>query len=98
MNKTFFNRNLILSRDYLYNNSTQVISSNKNYNNISSFNKTSKPFIRKIYHSRTRKKLIPFCSYSNSNKIKGEVTPLIFKEYHKKFPLLRNNIFKNNFF
>ena len=98
MNKTFFNRNLILSRDYLYNNSTQVISSNKNYNNISSFNKTSKPFISKIYHSRTRKKLIPFCSYSNSNKIKGEVTPLIFKEYHKKFPELRNNIFTNNFY
>ena len=96
--KSFFSRNLALLGDYQSIDSTQVISNNKNYNNFSSFNKTSKPFISKIYHSRTRKKLIPFFSLSNSNKIKGEVTPLIFKEYHKKFPELRNNIFTNNFY
>ena len=93
--KTVFNRNTTLSgNENQSNNSTQVTPSN----NFISFNKTTRPFISKIYHSRTRKKLIPFFSYSNSKKIKGEITPLIFKEYQKKFPELRNNIYVNNFY
>lgn len=99
--KNFFNRNTIRTlsdNSYQPNNNAQITDNKQIKNNITYFDKTYKPIIKKIYHSRTRKKIFPFLSYSNSKKSKAVVTPLILKEYKRKFPELRNNINTNNFF
>ena len=99
--KSFFNRNSTVydNDNYYYSiNNDRKTNNIKTINNITYFNKTYKPIIRKISHSRTRTKLIPFLSYSISKRVKGGVTPLFLKEYHKKFPELRNNIKTNNFY
>ena len=101
--KSFFNRNSTLYDNYNDNNyysinNEQITNNIKVMNNIKYFSKTYKPIIRKISHSRTRKKLIPFLSYSISKRVKGGVTPLFLKEYQKKFPEMRNNIITNNFY
>ena len=106
LKKSFFNRNFTLfennNNDINSINSinfTRVFNSSiKNTDNITYFNKCSKPLVKKMFHSRTRKKLVPFLSYSNSKKVKGELNPLIFKEFHKKFPEMRNEINLNNFY
>ena len=105
LKKSFFNRKTLYdsnNNNVNYNsiNSTQEFNSinSKNINNITYFNKNHKPLVKKIFNSRTKKKLVPFLSYSNSKKVKGEITPIIFKEIHIKYPELRNNIDTNNFY
>ena len=98
--KSFFNRKITLydNNSYLIK-SAQLTNSNMCVNdNLIYYNKNCKPYIKEINHSRTRKKLIPFLSYSNSKKVKGVITPLILKEYQKKFPELRNDIKISNFY
>ena len=96
--KSFFNKNIEINDEDI--NSTQITHYNTKYstnNNLTYFNKKYKPY-KKIYNFRTRTKLIPFFSFSKSNRAKGEVIPLILKEYHKKFPELRNDTNTNNFY
>ena len=89
--------NLIIKKSLFNRNSTNHENINSNRQNTY-FNKLGNSYVRKIYHSRTRKKLVPYISYSNPKKVKGGVTPMIIKEYHKKYPELRNNIDVNNFY
>ena len=103
LKKSFFNRNFTLCENNNNNinsiNSTRVFNSSiKNTDNITYFNKSCRPLVKKMFHSRTRKKIVPFLSYSDSKKVKGELNPLIFKEFHKKFPEMRNEININNFY
>ena len=98
--KSFFNKNFTLNNEdnYISTNSPLITNNTKFSNNsLTSFSKLFKP-LKKISHSRTRKKIIPFFSISYSKKIKGEITPILIKEYHKKFPDLRNNFNINNFY
>ena len=89
--------NLIIKKSLFNRNSTNYENNNSNRQNTY-FNKVGNSYVRKIYHSRTRKKLVPYISYSNPKKVKGGVTPMIIKEYHKKYPEMRNNIDANNFY
>ena len=100
LKKSLFNRNFPLCEINTNSiNSTRGFNNSiKNSNNITYFNHSSKSSIKRIYHSRTRKKLVPFLSYSNSKKVKGELNPLIFKEFQKRFPEMRNEININNFY
>ena len=96
--KSFFNRKITLFNNNSYSTNSTQLFNNTNLNENPTYYKNSKPYIKEINNSRTRKKLIPFLSYSNSKKVKGEITPLILKECHKKFLELRNDIKISNFY
>lgn len=98
LKKSFFNRNSTIHGDY---SSNFMSSTNSVMNNYTNFTKSYKPFIQRISHSRTRKNLIPFFSNSYTKKlkkVKGGVTPIIIKEYQRKFPEIRNDININKFY
>ena len=98
LKKSFFNRNSTIHGEY---SSNLMSNTNSIMNNYSNFTKSCKPFIQRISHSRTRKNLVPFFSNSYTKKLKkdkGGVTPVIIKEYHKKFPEIRNDININKFY
>ena len=98
LKKSFFNRNSTIHGDY---SSNFIASTNSTMNNYTNYTKSYKPFIQRINHSRTRKNLIPFFSNSYIKKIKkakGGVTPIIMKEYQRKFPEIRNDININKFY
>ena len=65
-------------------------------NNNTYLNKFCKSYVRKIYHSR--KKLVPYISYSHSKSSKGKIIPIVLKEYNKQYREVRNNNDLNNFY
>ena len=97
LKQSFFNKNLT---NTIYDNFNSSIFSNshKMLTTQTNFYNTFKPFIQRISHSRTRKKLIPYFSSSYTKKVKGQMTPRVIKEYQKKFPEMRYNINLNYFY
>ena len=98
LKKSFFNRNSTIHSEY---SSNFMNRTNSIMNNYTNFTKSCKPFIQRISHTRTRKNLIPYFSNSYTKKlkkVKGGVTPIIIKEYQRKFPEIRNDININKFY
>ena len=99
LKKSFLNKNPIYNDNYTLSNLTNNNNIKERiYTNYNNYKKTFMPYTQRIYQARSRKKLIPFSSNSNIKKIKSEITPVIMKEFHKKFPEIRNIINIDNFY